>query len=85
VDVLRERLAKALAKHEIVKQRKGACEGATIQTFARDVLTGSGAARASSKDALDILVSALVCVGSVQKHGVRVGLYNFIELDSRLP
>jgi hypothetical protein len=34
VDVLGKRMARALAKHEVVKQGKGACKGAPIQTFA---------------------------------------------------
>jgi hypothetical protein len=67
VDVLCKQLARALAKHEAVKQRKGACEGATIPTFAQDVPSGSGAVRASTIDALDNMVSALVFGSSVQQ------------------
>jgi hypothetical protein len=85
VDVLCKRLARAMAKHEVVKQRKGACQRATIQTFAQDIPSGSGAVRASSGHALDNLVSALVLAGGVQQHGARVGLRSFIELDSGVP
>jgi hypothetical protein len=85
VDVFRKRLARALAKHEVVKHRKGACERATIHTFAQDIPSKSGAVRASSGDALDSLVSALVLIGGMQQQGVRVRLCSFIEPDSWLP
>jgi hypothetical protein len=82
VDAFRKRLARALAKHEVVKHRKGACERATIHTFAQDIPSSSGAVRASSGDALDSLVSALVLAGGMQRHSVRVRLCRFIEPDS---
>jgi hypothetical protein len=48
VNVLYERMVRALAKHEVVQQRKGTCERATIETFAHDVPSGSGSVWASS-------------------------------------
>jgi hypothetical protein len=82
VDVFRKRLPRVLTKHEVVKQRKGACERATIQTLTHDIPSGSGQVRASSGDTLDNVVSAVVLAGGVQQHGVRVRMCIFIELDS---
>jgi hypothetical protein len=52
--------------------------------FAQYVPSGSGTVRARKRDALDSLASALVFAGSVQQHGVRIGMCSFVEPDSRL-
>jgi hypothetical protein len=60
MDVLGEGLTKALPEHEVVQQREGAGEGPAIQPLTKDLPRGCGAVGASTRDALDRLVSAIV-------------------------
>jgi hypothetical protein len=85
VDVIYELLALVPPKHKFVQQRERAYERAAIQALTQNIPSTCRAIKASSIDALDRLVNALVVASNVQYQCVCIVLRCFMQTNAGFP